>query len=224
MEPKITPLRIRYDTIYALQDDGVILVDGGDPHLFERFRKGIERASIKPDEIRLIILTHGHWDHVGLTREIKDLCRCKVLMHRGDMDLLDDFPPSQPPGFTTWGRIIISLITLSTRSVRIQAFDVEIPLGDGDFSLEEFGFHGKVVHTPGHSAGSVSVVLENGAAFVGDLAMNMFPMRLSPGLPIFGDDIQTVKASLRKLSRMNVTTIYPAHGKPFAAELLFRDL
>lgn len=50
--------------------------------------------------------------------------------------------------------------------------------------------------------------------------MNMFPMRLSPGLPIFGDDIQVVKQSWRKLLDMGAKTVYPAHGKPFPAEIL----
>lgn len=224
MEIKITPVRIRFDTIYIVQGDGIILVDGGDPKLFAKFLKLVDGASVKPGEVRLIILTHGHWDHIGLVKEIKEFCRARVMMHKSDMHLLKDYPPSQPPGFTPWGKVIISFIEFYTRSLRIPVFDVDIPLGNEDFILDEFGIPGKVVHTPGHSPGSVSVVLENGAAFVGDLAMNMVPMRFSPGLPIFGDDLQMVKDSLRKLMRMNVKTIYPAHGKPFAAEILFRSL
>jgi glyoxylase-like metal-dependent hydrolase (beta-lactamase superfamily II) len=50
--------------------------------------------------------------------------------------------------------------------------------------------------------------------------MNMFPLRLSPGPPIFGDDVQVVIASWRKLLDMGVKTIYPAHGKPFPAEVM----
>ena len=224
MEIKITPLRIRFDTLYIIQAEGIILVDGGDPKLFGRFMKLVDGASIKPEEIQLIILTHGHWDHVGLTKEIKDYCSAKVMMHQSDLNLLKDFPPSQPPGFTPWGKGIISLLKLYTRSLRIPAFDVDFPFGNDNFVLDEFGIPGKVVHTPGHSPGSVSVVLDSGEAFVGDLAMNMFPMRLSPGLPIFGDDIQVVKDSWRKLREMNVRMVYPAHGKPFQADIIFQGL
>ena len=78
-----------------------------------------------------------------------------------------------------------------------------------------------MIHTPGHSWGSVSVLLDSGEAFVGDLAMNMFPMRLKPGLPIFGDDVQVVKNSWRKLLDMGAKTVYPAHGKPFPVETLY---
>ena len=77
-----------------------------------------------------------------------------------------------------------------------------------------------MIYTPGHSWGSVSVLLESGEAFVGDLGMNMFPMRLTPGLPIFGDDMQVVNRSWRKLLSMGARMVYPAHGKPFPAEIM----
>jgi glyoxylase-like metal-dependent hydrolase (beta-lactamase superfamily II) len=57
-----------------------------------------------------------------------------------------------------------------------------------------------VIHTPGHSSGSVSVLLETGDVFVGDLAMNGLPLRLGPGLPIFAEDLQKVKESWKMLS------------------------
>jgi glyoxylase-like metal-dependent hydrolase (beta-lactamase superfamily II) len=50
--------------------------------------------------------------------------------------------------------------------------------------------------------------------------MNMLPMRLSPGLPIFGDDIHIVKKSWQKLLDMGAKMVYPAHGKPFSVEAL----
>jgi glyoxylase-like metal-dependent hydrolase (beta-lactamase superfamily II) len=50
--------------------------------------------------------------------------------------------------------------------------------------------------------------------------MNMLPMRFSPGLPIFGDDLRVVKESWRKLLKMGVKHVYPAHGKPFSAEVM----
>ena len=88
----------------------------------------------------------------------------------------------------------------------------------------EYGIPGKVIYTPGHSWGSVSVLMDSGEAFVGDLAMNMLPMRLNPGLPVFGDDFQIIKKSWRKLLDMGAKTVYPAHGKSFPVEILYKDL
>jgi glyoxylase-like metal-dependent hydrolase (beta-lactamase superfamily II) len=80
--------------------------------------------------------------------------------------------------------------------IHVAATTVDIILGDEAFSLAEFGIAGKVISTPGHSPGVVSVVLDTGDAFVGDLAMNAFPMCLSPSLPIFADDMQKVKGAM----------------------------
>jgi len=220
MAINIYPISMGFDTIYAVRGEGVILIDGGDPQRIERLKEGVERASIKPEDIRLIILTHGHWDHIGSAKDIKAWTGAKIMLHQRDMHFLDETHPSQPPGFTLWGKTIIAILKLYTQFVHIPTFEVDIVAGDEEISLEEYGIPGRVVYTPGHSWGSVSILLDSGEAFVGDLAMNMPPMRLNPGLAIFGDDILLVKKSLRKLLDKGAKTIYPAHGKPFPVERL----
>ena len=54
--------------------------------------------------------------------------------------------------------------------------------------------------------------------------MNAFPLRLSPGLPIFAEEIEKVKASWRHLLNEGAKTVYPAHGKPFAAQVIRKSL
>lgn len=220
MNISIHPIRMNLDTMYVLKGEGVILVDGGDPDKLENFKRGIARASIRPEEIKLILLTHGHWDHLGSAAEIQGLTGAKILLHQADLHFLDEAHPSQPPGFTTWGKFIIKLISLATANMVLPKFTVDIVAGSEDISLSPYGIAGKVVHTPGHSWGSVSVLLDSGEAFVGDLGMNMFPLQLGPGLPIFGDDMQLVKQSWNKLIGKGAKVVYPAHGKPFPIELM----
>ncbi len=224
MEISIFPIPMGLDTIYAVRGEGVILIDGGDPYKIARFKDGIGKAFIKPEEIQLIVLTHGHWDHIGSARDIKELSGAKILLHQGDMHFLGDVHLSQPPGFNAWAEVIIAVLKLYTRGFRIPAFQVDIVGKDECISLAQFGIPGKVIHTPGHSWGSVSVLLDSGEAFVGDLAVNMFPLRLGPGPAIFGDDLKIVKNNLRKLLNMGAKTVYPAHGKPFPAEMLSKIL
>jgi glyoxylase-like metal-dependent hydrolase (beta-lactamase superfamily II) len=224
MDIEIFPIPMRFDTVYVIKSEGVILIDGGDPHKIEKLKHGLERASINPQEIKLILLTHGHWDHIGSTKDIQALTGARILLHQKDMHFLNEVPPSQPPGFTSWGKIIIAGLKRYTADMHFPTFEVDLVAGDDDISLSEYGIPGKVVHTPGHSWGSVSVLLDAGQVFVGDLAMNMFPMRLSPGLPIFGDDIQVVKKSWQKLLDLGAKTVYPAHGKYFPAEILKKTI
>ena len=91
-------------------------------------------------------------------------------------------------------------------------------LGDKGLSLKDYGIQGQVVFTPGHTFGSISVVLESGEAFVGCMAQNRPPFVFRPKLPIYAKDLELLKESWVKLINMGVTTIYPGHGKPFPVD------
>jgi glyoxylase-like metal-dependent hydrolase (beta-lactamase superfamily II) len=222
MAINIHPIHLGLDQCYLLHGEGVILVDGGGPGKVDAFRRAIDSLSIDPGELQLIVLTHGHWDHIASTGNIKALTGARVAMHQHEKHLLENpaNPPPQPPGVTTWGRILIWMVGLVVRSADIPATNVDIVLADEGLDLADYGIPGKVVHTPGHSAGSVSVLLETGEAFVGDLAMSQPPLRFSPGLPIFAEDLQEARESCRLLLELGAKMIYPAHGKPFSADLL----
>lgn len=220
MAVSIYPIEMGIDTVYVVKGDGLVLIDGGDPHKLNVFREGLAKASLNPKDIQLIILTHGHWDHIGSTSDIKELTGAKVLMHQKDMKFLDEPYPSQPPGFSAWGKTLSTILKLYSPLIRIPAFEVDIILDDKGISLEEYGIPGKVIHTPGHTRGSVSVLMDSGEIFSGDLAMNKFLMRPNPGLPVFGDDMQVVKESWRRVLDMGAKTVYPAHGKSFPTEVI----
>ena len=152
MEIGIHPIHMGVDTIYAVRGEGVILIDGGDPHKLANFKKGIEEVSIRPEEIQLIVLTHGHWDHIGSTKEIKELTGAKLLLHQGDMNLLVEASPSLPSGFTGWGKIISALLRLYSPFIRIPTFEVDIVAGDDEIPLLNMAFQARLsphLGTPG---------------------------------------------------------------------------
>jgi glyoxylase-like metal-dependent hydrolase (beta-lactamase superfamily II) len=105
-------------------------------------------------------------------------------------------------------------------NISVEPAEADILLGDDDFDLGAYGIPGRVLHTPGHTLGSVTVLLESGEAFVGDLAMSARIMRMKPGPPIFAEDIKMVMQSWKKLRESGVRKIYPAHGRPFPIEVL----
>ena len=108
--------------------------------------------------------------------------------------------------------------------IKVPAAKVDLVLDDTPVPLSDHGIAGTIFHTPGHSPGSISLLLESGEAFVGDLAMNSLPLRLSPGLPIFADDPAAVIRSWELLLGNGAEVIYPAHGKPFPASLMRQAL
>lgn len=179
---------------------------------------------IKPEEIKLIVLTHGHWDHIGSAKDVKEATGARIALQENEKEWLEKSLKPQPPGVTPWGKIFINILKMFLPLVHIRPAKVDEVLTDRDFSLEGYGIPGKVVYTPGHSSGSVSVLLETGDVFVADLAMNKFPLRVSPGLPIFAEDWDKVIESWKMLLDRGAKTVCPGHGEPFAIEFIRKEL
>ena len=224
MSVNIHPIILGFDHCYIIQGEGTILVDGGAPKMAEEFARAIKKLSIEPGDIQLMIMTHGHWDHIGSAKEIKELTGAKIAMHEREKEWLEKSLKVLPPGATLWGHVFMAIMTLFMPLVHIPPTHVDVVLGNEERSLSQYGIPGKLIPTPGHSPGSVSIVLETGDAFVGDLAMNKFPLRLSPGLPIFADDLSQIRKSWELLLDQGVKTVYPAHGDPFPADIIKRNL
>jgi glyoxylase-like metal-dependent hydrolase (beta-lactamase superfamily II) len=109
---------------------------------------------------------------------------------------------------------------LLKRFIKVKAIKADIILDNHEYSLNEYGINGRIISTPGHTAGSVSVLLNSGEAFVGCLAHNRLPFTLHPSLPIYADNVEQIKQSWKKIINEGAEIIYPAHGKPFPVELI----
>jgi glyoxylase-like metal-dependent hydrolase (beta-lactamase superfamily II) len=182
--------------------------------------RALESQGLPANDVRLVVLTHGHWDHIGSAAEIKSATGANIAMHRAEVPWLENSLKPLSPGVTVWGKILAAVHRPFMPLINVPAARVDTLLDDRPCPLQEYGIPGQIIHTPGHSPGSVSLLLESGEAFVGDLAMNKLPLRLSPGLPIFADDQDAVISSWKTLLDRGAETIYPAHGKPFAASVI----
>lgn len=224
MAVDIIPIALGIDTCYVLKADGVVVVDAGPRKKVGSFLAGLEHASIPPEDVQLIVMTHGHWDHVSSAGDMKSVTGAKLAMHEREISWLEQSITPFPPGVTLWGRILSILAIPLMPFIKIPPARVDLALGDEGMSLSDYGIPGRVLHTPGHSSGSVSVLLDSGEAFVGDLAMSGFPLRLSPGLPILAEDPAAVVASWKMLLEEGATKVYPAHGRPFMADVIRREI
>jgi len=224
MAARIVSMNLGNTNCFVLQDKGTILIDAGGPKQAGKFKKELEKASIKPEEVKLLLITHGHFDHIGSAREIQSMTGAKIAMHERDKKSLEKGEVRFPPGVTGWGRFIMSILGLLKSMIRFPSAPVDIVLRDQEMSLEAYGIPGRVIPTPGHSAGSVTVLLDTGEAFVGDMSMSGFPMRLGPGLPIFAEDLAKLRESWQSLLDRGAKTIYMSHGKPTSAEVIREKL
>jgi len=222
MELSIKIIRLGVTNCYIIRHKGVILIDTGVPGKAGSFVKACRKQNILPEEIGLILITHAHWDHIGSAKDIKELTGAKLALHINEQEWLEKPAIHIPPGATAWGRTFSKIMFSVRKRIKLQPVKVDIPLKSNNFSLSDYGIPGEIIYTPGHSTGSTSILLETGEAFVGDLAMNAFPMRLNPGLPIFADSLEIVKESWRNLLNRGAKKVYPAHGKPFSAEVIRR--
>ena len=224
MATEIYPLSLGMCHCYLIREEGLILVDAGTPNQGKKFLKQLKALSIEPKDISLILLTHGHWDHIASISELKELTGCKVAINQHEKDWVEQARKPLPPGIDLRSKMFGAIMRIYLSVVAFPGTPVDLVLEDGEYPLESSGIYGKVIYTPGHSSGSMSLLLDTGDAFVGDLAMNGLPLRIGPGMPIFAEDVGAVKESWRLLLTSGAKRIHPAHGKPFNADELEKSL
>lgn len=95
---------------------------------------------------------------------------------------------------------------------------------DTDIDLKNFGVDGTIMHTPGHTAGSVSVILSDGTAIIGDLLMGGILRKRAPHFPLFANDLGQLKGSIEKIIQLSPKFIHASHGGPFTREAVERFL
>lgn len=210
----IVPVSVKMINAFIIRDEGTILVDSGYPGSEDTILEKLHEIGGSPEDIRLIVVTHGHADHAGSAAALKEKTGAKVAVHRLDADKVREGRQGKlhPTGIT--GRILGLFLGREALS-RYPAFEPDILINES-LELEEYGVRGRVIHTPGHSPGCVSVLLKNGDAITGDL---IFPSILSgkPSLPFWADDLAEAKRSIKKLIDITSGKVYIANWKPFSS-------
>ncbi len=163
----------------------------------------------KPYNIRLILLTHGHFDHAQNASALSRELNAPVAMHHADVDLLADNNSQSLTSKGFLGKIVLNASLKSFTVEKIPAFTPTVLLDEGD-TLEEYGIPARILHLPGHTDGSIAVDFAEGHLFVGDALMNMF----YPTTSMIFHDKAAMQKSAERISSLGKRMIYFGHGKP----------
>lgn len=198
--------------------DGFVLIDTGPPKSRSELEAHMTSAGCKPaaGNLKLIVLTHGDFDHTGNAAHLRETFGAPIAMQRDDSAMAEkgDMFSNRSSGNPVM-RVLTPLLFRFSKSNR---FSPDRFVEDGD-DLTEFGFDAQVLSLPGHSKGSVGILTGGGDLFCGDLLENTD----QPAINSIMDDPAAGKASLGKLQRSEVHIIYPGHGEPFALEELLQQ-
>jgi len=210
----IIPVPLKMTSAFIIREEGTILVDSGYPGSENTILEKLHEIGGSPEDIRLIVLTHGHADHAGSTAALREKTGAKVAVHRLDADKVRNGMAGKlhPTGFT--GRVL-GLFFGRKKASMYPAFEPDILINDS-LELKEYGIRGKVIHTPGHSPGCVSILLKSGDAIVGDLIFPSIPSG-KPSLPFWADDPAEAGRSIKKLISNAPGKIYIAHGRAYSS-------
>jgi hydroxyacylglutathione hydrolase len=200
---------------------GTILIDTGSSGDITRFGEQLAEAGIRLQDITLLVLTHAHYDHVSLAAEIREHADCRILSHAAAAPFLKQGHTPFPRGTGLLSRGVSSTGTrFFPRKGDFRAFSPDITITGRTF-LGEYGVPVTILPTPGHTAGSLSVLTGAGDAFVGDTCFHILPWTVCPP---FADDPATLAASWQRLLAEDATTFHPGHGSPFGRDILERSL
>ncbi len=205
------------NTHVVVDGDGIVIIDAGMPRqahwISKHIRSAARKSASRPDHeppVRMILLTHGHIDHAGSAAALKRLTGAPIAMHRADARLTATRDLKVPPGRTPVVDAAGSVLRAFGWVVPLETFVPDIWLEDG-MSLHEFGIDAQIVHTPGHTAGSVSVAFGDGTLFVGDALLNLTHV----AFPLWWEDAGAAEESARRIAALRPRRCYSGHGRPF---------
>ena len=215
---EIKPITLNYlfgvNSYLLRTEEGCFLIDTGLAKKRGQLEEELEGAGCHPGGLKLIILTHGHTDHTGNAAYLRDKYGAKVAAHRGGSKMCE----SGDMFINVKGGILIWLIGVLMKLLGLgdcDRFTPDIYLEDNQ-DLSPYGLDATVLHTPGHSDGSISVHTAEGDLFCGDLFNN----NKKPEKASLVQDAELLEASVQKIRALKTSTVYPGHGKPFTMDEL----
>ena len=184
-------------------ENGSILVDTqgeGEREFLEQW--------LKDKHVKLIVLTHGHIDHVANAAYLSQKLGAPIAMHPGDLPLIQNNRARKLHASTFFGFLIKFLSTFG-RKGNIDAFTPDVFLQEGD-SLQEYGVDAVVKELPGHTLGSIGLMVDGDQLIAGDAVANYIVPTVAV---VFEDEMQMLESAAWVSEQSGAKDIYPGHGR-----------
>jgi glyoxylase-like metal-dependent hydrolase (beta-lactamase superfamily II) len=177
-----------------------VLIDAGGGIGVKRILENVKRDGFDPKNVKITILTHCHFDHIGGANELKEITGCKLVAHKNDASSITNLDEC------------VLMDMAKARGLRFKAPKLDCMLEDNDcVNVGEASL--TIIHTPGHTPGciSVSMIEKDGkkAIFMGDIASTTGRLGFINGP---GFDLSAWKTSVKRLITESPERVYPGHG------------
>jgi glyoxylase-like metal-dependent hydrolase (beta-lactamase superfamily II) len=209
----------RHANSYLVEaDDGLVLVDTGMPGSEKRILNAIAGLGRKPNDVKLILLTHRHWDHIGSAAALKKETSGTLVSHPFEKPYVaGTLVVITPRAWSLYGRIARRALAVGSSTKKLFRLVKFHPVlvdeaSDEESVLEPVGLDGSIVWTPGHTKGSVSLFLNKSrVAIIGDL---LGSKRGKLREPMFMENTSQERSSVQRILDLHPSILCPGHGKP----------
>lgn len=197
-----------------------VLIDTGRTNSFRRLNRNLDQLQVPKDGLAALVLTHAHFDHAENARRMQDTHQTALIIQQEESN---DLSRGANPVIHGTNHLTKALTDLLGERVLALAHYTPAPADttfDETLDLNPFGVNAYLLHTPGHSPGSASVIVNREIALVGDALIGEFPNAV---FPPFADQPVIMIQSWKKLLDTGCSLFLPAHGGGITRELLQRE-
>lgn len=207
VNPQLHMFRFRIGQAYLWRDGTELtLIDAGDVDAAAAIEDAVRTLGLDPAGIRRIVITHGHRDHYGAAQELADRHGAEIISHALDAPVVRGERPVPEPDLLDW-ELPLWEHGLTCPDAPPTRVDREVTGGE----VLPFGGGARVVHAPGHTAGSIALHLPlHGMLFTGDAVASAERVTLG----VFNVDRAGAAATFRRLAALAPRTVCVGHGDP----------